>query len=205
MITGASSSKPEVDKAKEQVFQITAEEAKEMPDVVSGTFIVNNVPANVLFDSGANRSFVSARFCMHLGCLPRKLDENLEVETADGTMTLVSEVFDGCTIDIDGYKFKIQLLPIVISGFDIVVGMDWLFKHQAQIVCNKKMIRINTSEGNEIVVYGSRKKSQPTLISSMKARKCIRKGCQVYLAYVIDAKKEKRSLCMVAERKFNRL
>ena len=49
-------------KPKARAFQMTLEAAKEAADVASGTFLVNGLPANILFDSGANYSFVSHKF-----------------------------------------------------------------------------------------------------------------------------------------------
>ncbi|KAI3695559.1 hypothetical protein L1987_78556 [Smallanthus sonchifolius] len=53
----------EKSKAKARAFTMTAAEAKTDPNVVSDTFLINNVPASVLFDSGASNSFVASSFC----------------------------------------------------------------------------------------------------------------------------------------------
>ncbi|KAD6455173.1 hypothetical protein E3N88_09879 [Mikania micrantha] len=75
-----SGKKPEAPKPKGRAFQISAEEAKVMSDVVTGTFLVNSIPAYVLFDSGANRSFVSIKFVHHPSFVLEKLPVPLEVE-----------------------------------------------------------------------------------------------------------------------------
>ncbi|XP_022030905.1 uncharacterized protein LOC110931840 [Helianthus annuus] len=57
--------KPDAQKAKARSFHMTATEAKTEPDVVSGIFLVNSIPARILFDTGANRSFISRQFIQH--------------------------------------------------------------------------------------------------------------------------------------------
>ncbi|XP_024965993.1 uncharacterized protein LOC112506204 [Cynara cardunculus var. scolymus] len=152
LLGGSSGKKPDAPKVKGRVFQMTAEEAKDTPDVVT------------------------------------------EVETADGNITMVRECFDNCTIEIEGQDFEVHLLPMGIREFDVVVGMDWLSKHQAHIICFKKLIRVRNKDGSEITVYGSRPGNHVNLISVIKARRCIRKGCETYLAYAIDAKIEKGAI-----------
>ena len=79
-----------------------------------------------------------------------------------------------------------------MGEFDVIIGMDWLHSNHAEIVCNKKLIRIRNEDGKEMVIYGSRRKNQIGLISAIKAKRCRQKGCSTYLAYVIDAKAEKK-------------
>ena len=78
-----------------------------------------------------------------------------------------------------------------MRGFDIVLGMDWLASNDADILCKKKMIRIPLENGSEALVYSDRRERKSCLISMIKARRCLGKGCVGYLAYVLDAKKEK--------------
>lgn len=49
-------------KSKGRSFEITTDEAREAIDVMTGTIIINSIPVRVLYDSGANRSFVSSTF-----------------------------------------------------------------------------------------------------------------------------------------------
>lgn len=67
-------------------------------------------------------------FANHLICPTTKLGTTLEVEIADGS------------IEIDGYVFPANLLPMEISGFDVVIGTDWLGKNEDEIVCSKKIV-----------------------------------------------------------------
>ncbi|KAK1424581.1 hypothetical protein QVD17_19914 [Tagetes erecta] len=71
-------------KATARAFTMTRKEARKEPEVVSGTFLVNNICASVLFDSGASRSFVSALFYAALKVPSRKVERSFDVETAEG-------------------------------------------------------------------------------------------------------------------------
>ncbi|KAI3734189.1 hypothetical protein L6452_13653 [Arctium lappa] len=193
-IEKGSEKKGEPAKARARVFNMSAEEASEIPDVVTGTFFINSSYAKVLFDSGANRSFVSPNFVHKLNVKPKKLKRELKVEVADNSQILVEEVYDGSSIVIEGQSFPLRLYPMGMGEFDVIVGMDWLASNDAYIVCNKKLIRIAQPGKEEIVVFGDRRDRKSCLISMIKAKKCLIKRCVGFLAYVIDAKKEKKGL-----------
>ncbi|KAI3672436.1 hypothetical protein L6452_38524 [Arctium lappa] len=149
--------KVEPARARARDFNMTAEEAVETPDVVTGTFPIDSIFAKVLFDSGANRSFVSPNFVHKLLVKPKKLSQWFEVEVTDDSRVLVGEVYDGCSIDIDGHTFPLRLYPMGMGEFDVIVGMDWLASNDANIVCNKKLIRIALPDKKEVIVYGDRR------------------------------------------------
>ncbi|KAJ0788275.1 putative transcription factor interactor and regulator CCHC(Zn) family [Helianthus annuus] len=75
--------KGETSRARGRAFQITAEEAKVIPDVVTGTFLINNIPVHILFDSRASYSFVSTNFSRSFTFPSIKLENPLEIEIAD--------------------------------------------------------------------------------------------------------------------------
>ncbi|KAJ9553505.1 hypothetical protein OSB04_017550 [Centaurea solstitialis] len=91
-LEGGPSKKMEAPKTRARVFQLTAEQANDEPDVVTGIFPVNSRPALVLFDSGATKSFVSLSFCKNFMNVKDKLDSPLEVEFADEEFRLLAGV-----------------------------------------------------------------------------------------------------------------
>nr|GEV78227.1 hypothetical protein [Tanacetum cinerariifolium] len=91
-----------------------------------GTIIVNSIPAHVLYDLGASVSFVPSEICKNLTTPPNKLPFHLEVKIAGNEIVVVSKVYRDVEIKIDDSVFKINLIPIVLGAFDIVIGMDWL-------------------------------------------------------------------------------
>ncbi|GKA09531.1 putative reverse transcriptase domain-containing protein [Tanacetum coccineum] len=162
------------------------------PNVVTGTFLLNNQYASVLFDSGSDRSFVNTRFSSLLDIKPIKIEDSYEVELADGRIVSTNTVLKGCTLSLVNHVFEIDLTPIKLGTFDVVIGMDWLVKHDAVIVCGKKVVRI--PYGNKtLIVEGDKGVSRLKVISCIKARKYVERGCHLFLAHVTENKsKEKR-------------
>ena len=58
------------------------------------------------------------------------------------------EVYEGCNIGIDGRCFLVQLYPMGMGEFDVVLGMDWLASVNANIACKKKIIRVPLNDGS---------------------------------------------------------
>ncbi|XP_071708512.1 uncharacterized protein [Rutidosis leptorrhynchoides] len=127
--------------AKGRAFNISAKGACEDPDLVTGTFLLNNCIAYVLFDSGTDR---------------------------------------------------IDLIPVELGSFDVIIGMDWLSKNHADIACAEKAIRIPLANGETLVVQGDKRGAKLNIISCMKAQKYLRKGCQDILAHVKEIESEKK-------------
>ncbi|GKE13965.1 putative reverse transcriptase domain-containing protein, partial [Tanacetum coccineum] len=137
---------------------MAAEEDKVVHDVVTGTILVNFVPARVLYDSGASVSFISQEFSKNLTTPLNKLPFPLEVEIVNDKVVVMSNVFRNVEIEIDDSIFKIDLIPIMLEVFDIVIDMDWLEKYDANILCSQKLVRVVNPQGREIIIYRDRRK-----------------------------------------------
>ncbi|GJR88621.1 putative reverse transcriptase domain-containing protein [Tanacetum coccineum] len=111
-------------------------------NVVTGRFLLNNRYDFVLFDSSFDRSFVDTRFSSMLNIDPVKIRASYEVKLADGRIVSTDTVLKGCTLNLVNHIFEIDLMPIELGTFDIIIGMDWLVKHDAVIVCGEKVVRI---------------------------------------------------------------
>ncbi|GJU12497.1 putative reverse transcriptase domain-containing protein [Tanacetum coccineum] len=163
-------------------------------NVVTCMFLLNNCYASMLFDSGIDRSFVSTTFSTLLDVAPTTLDTSYAVELADRRISETNIVLRGYTLGLLGHPFDIDLMPVELSSFDVTIGMDWLAKYHALIVCDEKVVRI--SYGNEVlIIQGDNcdSGSKLNIISCTKTQKYIEKGCQVYLAQVTSKKAEDKS------------
>ncbi|GKC96273.1 putative reverse transcriptase domain-containing protein, partial [Tanacetum coccineum] len=127
------------------------------PNVVTDTFLLNNRYAFVLFDSGSDRSFVDTRFSSMLDIDPVKIGASYEVELDDGMVVSTNTILKGCTLNLVNHVFEIDLMSIELSTFDVIIGMDWLVKHDAVIVYGEKVIRI--PYGNKMLIVESDKVS----------------------------------------------
>ncbi|GKE28805.1 putative reverse transcriptase domain-containing protein, partial [Tanacetum coccineum] len=137
-------------------------------NVVTGTFLLNNRYASVLFDTGSDRSFVSTTFSSQID------------------ITVPIEVL-GCKLNILNHPFNIDIMPIELGSFNVIIGMDWLVKYQAIIMCAEKIVCIPW--GNEtLIVHGDRSNrghdARLHIISYSKTQEYMLKGCPVFLAHV---------------------
>ncbi|GJU06954.1 putative reverse transcriptase domain-containing protein [Tanacetum coccineum] len=103
-------------------------------NVVTGMFLLNNRYASILFDTGADRSFVSTAFSSLIDIVPTALDHDYDVELADIKIIGVNTIIRGCTLNFLYHPFNIDLMPVEIGSFDVIIGMDWLSKYHAIIV-----------------------------------------------------------------------
>ncbi|GKA70047.1 putative reverse transcriptase domain-containing protein [Tanacetum coccineum] len=115
-----------------------------------GTFLLNNRYASILFDTGADRSFVSTAFSSLIDIVPTTLDYDYDVELADEKIIRVNTIIRGCTLNFLNHPFNIDLMPVELGSFDVIISMDWLVKCHAVIVCDEKIVRIPF--GNEILI-----------------------------------------------------
>ncbi|GJU37276.1 reverse transcriptase domain-containing protein [Tanacetum coccineum] len=109
-------------------------------NVVTSTFLQNNRYASVLFDTGADRSFVSTAFSSQIDITPSTLDHYYDVELADGRIIGLNTILRGCTLNFLNHPFNIDLMPVELGSFDAIIDMDWLVKYQAIIVCVEKIV-----------------------------------------------------------------
>nr|GEZ34591.1 reverse transcriptase domain-containing protein [Tanacetum cinerariifolium] len=124
-------------------------------NVVTGMFLLNNCYTSMLFDSGADRSFVSTTFSALLDIAPSTLDTSYAIELADRRVSKINIILRSCTLGLLGHPFNIDLIPIELGSFDVIIGMDWLAKYHALIVCDEKVVCI--PYGDEVlIIRGSR-------------------------------------------------
>ncbi|GJR94514.1 reverse transcriptase domain-containing protein [Tanacetum coccineum] len=119
-------------------------------NVVMGTFLLNNCYALILFDTGADRSFVFTAFSSLIDIIPTALNHDYDVELADRKIIRVNTIIQGCTLNFLNHPFNIDLMPIELGSFDVIIGMDWLAKYHVVIVCDEKIFHIPF--GNEILI-----------------------------------------------------
>ncbi|GJS46650.1 putative reverse transcriptase domain-containing protein [Tanacetum coccineum] len=108
--------------ARGRAFMLGEEEARQDPNIMTGTFTLNNHFATTLFDSGADYSFVSNTFIPLLGIEPSKLGFRYEIKIASGKLVEIDKVIKGCKLEIEGHVFDINLIPFGHMGFEVIIG-----------------------------------------------------------------------------------
>ena len=67
--------------------------------------------------------------------------------------------------------------------------MDWLSKHRAIVDCGQKTVVLRCSDQTEVIVQGIGSSVMSNVISTMQARRIMRKGCETFLALILDSKR----------------
>ncbi|GJY56685.1 putative reverse transcriptase domain-containing protein [Tanacetum coccineum] len=135
-------------------------------NVVTGMFLLNNHYASILFDTGADRSFISTAFSSLINIAPTPLENCYDVELADGKLVGIDTIIRGCTLNFLDHPVQHRSMPKI----------TW-------VVCDV-IIVMNCSNGRE---------SRLTVISCSKAQEYMAKGCQVFLAQISAKKEEDKS------------
>ncbi|GJV37512.1 reverse transcriptase domain-containing protein [Tanacetum coccineum] len=185
-----------VGEARGKAYVLGGGDANPDSNVVKGTFLLNNHYAFILFDLGADRSFVSTTFSTLLDITPDTLDVSYAKKLADERISETNTILRGCTLGLLGHPFNIDLMPVELGSFDVIIGMDWLANHHAVIVCDEKIVRIPF--GDEVLIVqgdrdGKGEKSKLSIISCTKTQKYIKRGCPIFLAQVTKKEIEDKS------------
>ncbi|GJV36310.1 putative reverse transcriptase domain-containing protein [Tanacetum coccineum] len=128
-----------------RAFNVNAFDALWDPNIVMGTFSLNDHFTTVLFDSGADFSFISTKFAPLLNVKSSIVSPGYVIEVAN------------------------DLIPLGHGSFDVIVGMDWLSKNKAEIVCHEKVVRIPLKGGEILRVQKERTLGDTKILMSMKA------------------------------------
>nr|GEX51503.1 putative reverse transcriptase domain-containing protein [Tanacetum cinerariifolium] len=144
---------------------------------------------NGCFECGASRHF--KRDC------PKLKNKNRGNKNAQGWVYAVgnAEKNENAPMNPDS-NVVTDLMPVELGSFDVIIGMDWLRRCHAVIVCDEKLVQI--PYGNETLTFrgnesNNRRESQLTVISCSKAQEYMAKGCQIFMAQISAKKEEDKS------------
>ncbi|GKC99551.1 putative reverse transcriptase domain-containing protein [Tanacetum coccineum] len=98
-------------------------------NVVTGTFLLNDRYASILFDTGADRSFISTTFSSRIDIIPTTLEHYYDVELADGKIIGINTIIWGCTLNFLNHPFNNNLIRIELGSFNIIIGKQESFEH----------------------------------------------------------------------------
>ncbi|GJV64893.1 putative reverse transcriptase domain-containing protein [Tanacetum coccineum] len=182
--------------ARGKAYVLGGGETKTDSNVVTGTFLLNNRYASVLFNTGADRSFVSTVFSSLIDIIPTTLDNSYDVELANDRIKGFNTIIQGCTLYLLNHPFNINLMLVELGSYDVIIGMDWLSLYHVVIVCDEKIVCVPF--GNEtLIICGDRRnhrsESRLNIISCTKTQKYLLKECHVLLTQITEKKVEDKS------------
>ncbi|GAV74680.1 RVP_2 domain-containing protein [Cephalotus follicularis] len=141
-------------------------------------------------DSGASHSFIASRFASCLNVFPDDMPYVLDVSTPTGGSRCTDAVYRDCEISMAGVTVYADLIMLPLHDFDVILGMDWLSAYRAHMDCYNKVVDLCLPDGTTFQFQGDRGFSIP-VISFIRASRYLEKGCEGFLAHVVDKRKEK--------------
>jgi len=168
---------------------MTQEDVGAMPDVVTSTLQLGLIQVYALIDLGASHSFVAHQIVSNLKVLPSRLSVGVVVSTPLGKNINIDEVYKGVILYFEGVELRVDLMPLELYDFDLILGMDWLSRYRAQVDCFTKTVNLQDVSGKRVVFRGERRVIPNSIISVMTTGKLIRKGCPAWLSHVRELKK----------------
>ena len=165
---------------------MTADEAQANPDSVTCIIFVFGEPTRVLFDSGTSRSFISTSFTLHANRELTSFKRKLIVTTPLGERIVRTSVFKGCEVVLKGIMLKANLIPLEMVDFDVILGMDWLSYHRVSMNCFTKKIRFEKPGYPKFKFDDDRRVLPTCVIFALETKRLLLKGCEPYLAHVVD-------------------
>nr|GFB50923.1 putative reverse transcriptase domain-containing protein [Tanacetum cinerariifolium] len=155
-------------RAQGRAFTQGVAETPQDPNVITGTFSLNDHFAIVLFDSGADYSFISTNFLPSIDMKPSVINPQYEIEIASDIKVVTNMIVRGCRLELEGHTFIIDLIPFGHDSFDVIIGMDWLSKLRVKIVYFEKIVQIPLPNGEILEVHGERPKGNLKQLKTMK-------------------------------------
>ena len=154
--------------------------------MIVGNFQIFDTIVHALIDLGSTHSYI----CTDIPTvknLPRSGTEyDILVTDPLGHSVIVNRVYRDCPIRIREYEFPRDLIELSFKEFDVILGMDWLSRHQVMVDFRMKRVTLKTPNDDEVNFIGERSNHLANVISAATARKMVRKGCEAYLTYVMD-------------------
>ncbi|GKB72871.1 reverse transcriptase domain-containing protein [Tanacetum coccineum] len=142
--------------AQGRAYMLRDMNAHQDPNVVTGMFLLNQHLARVLFDSGADKSFVSISPSI-------TIDTFYNIEMADENLVSTNNVIQGATLTLLNQPLEIDLMLIKLGSFDVVIGMNWLSKYHAKILCDEKVVHIPINDETLIIRVMEKKSDEKRL------------------------------------------
>jgi len=142
--SGANSSRGRLraqnDRTPGRVFHLTQKEVRFVSDMMAGTLLMNNFNVHVLFNSGATHSFIAKRIVTKLRKGVKIVEKGFIIGTPMGNMIETNIVYVDVGVSLSGYETEVDLIPLELHDFNIILGMNWLSNYKALIDCYAKNV-----------------------------------------------------------------
>jgi hypothetical protein len=164
-------------------------QAEYQSTVVESSGMLNHINVKILFDSSATDSFISPSALEKSGLAAYEHDDFKQVEMASREKQAVGPSVDNCIVDLGVCTTRLKLYITALGAYDLIIGMDWLEAHRALVDCFAKRVLCVDNEGRPMEIQGVQRKVSLCFISTMKVKRCLRKGCQLYVVEALNERK----------------
>jgi hypothetical protein len=148
---------------------VTAESVPEDADMVYGMFLINSIPASVLFDSGASHSFITKSFVEKHNIPNYPVKKKLLIRSPGGELR-ATHSRPQTKIEIRGLSFLVEMIILESSGIDVILGIDYLTKYDGVISCAKRMVTLTTPQRERIEVNVSMPTTLETMVNQLEEK-----------------------------------
>ncbi|XP_047175538.1 uncharacterized protein LOC124842957 [Vigna umbellata] len=135
-----------------RVYAITGAEAARSGTFITSTCLLFGKPCDVLYDSGATHSFISKACVEKLGLVESELQFDLVVSTPAAGGIKTSTVCVRCPIEVEGRRYKVNLICLPLQDLEVILGMDWLTTNRILIDCGKKELVFPDADEEELSI-----------------------------------------------------
>ncbi|VFQ61212.1 unnamed protein product [Cuscuta campestris] len=160
------------------------------PDVILGTFILFDSVMHALIDPGSTLSYICVGMPANSVIVRSDLEIPTIVSNPLGHSIRLHHIYHRCPLSVQGKQFPADLLELPHKEFDIILGMDWLTEHRAVVDCSCRTVRLRAEDSSDVSLSGEVFPKAPEFISSLSARRLVRKKCEMFLCHVQDMRKE---------------
>ena len=142
--------------APTRAYAMKAVEEKDASDVIVGNFYIFETIVHALIDPGSAHSYICTTI-LSLGSLPKsKTEYDILVTNPLRHSVIVNRVYRDSPIRIREYEFPGDLIELSFREFEVILGMDWLSRHQVVVDCKMKRVTLRTSSGEELTFISER-------------------------------------------------
>ena len=126
--------------APARAYAMKDSEDQDAPEVIAGIFYLYDIEMHALIYLGSTHSYVCMEHVFDKVPAMEKLAYDMHVTSPLGHIVSVNSIYRNFPIVIQVREFLADLLTLPFREFDLILGMDWLTKHQAIIDCGQKTI-----------------------------------------------------------------
>ncbi|XP_068339011.1 uncharacterized protein [Pyrus communis] len=168
-----------------RIHNISLQDAHNNRDLIMGTLNILGYFAKVLIDCGATHYVISHTFSQVTQPHPTPLGYGLEFAMPRGERCYIDCVYPGCPVMVEDIVMPANLIPLDIVDLDVILGTYSLHHNRANNDCYRKTVTFHHPGLPMVTFVGEQSGVRHGIISTVRAKRLLSKGCQGYLGHVV--------------------